>query len=123
MVNARFDVYHFDDTDPTEDPESTLVRSVEIPMPVTASGEWERIELALPPGTFEGDPAPNMVLLYVSVDPPRATGETTLDIDDMAFVEWRDASKMPAWSGVYDRVRNSGTGAVSLSFSGFPARR
>ncbi len=123
MVNARFDVYHFDDTDPTEDPESTLVRSVELRMPVTATGEWERIELALPPGTFEGDPAPNMVLLYVSVDPPRGAGETTLDLDDLAFVEWRDASKMPAWSGVYDHVRNSGTGAVSLSFSGFPARR
>jgi poly-gamma-glutamate capsule biosynthesis protein CapA/YwtB (metallophosphatase superfamily) len=123
MVNARFDVYHFDDTNPTEDPDSTLVRSVEIRLPLTSGGGWEPIDLALPPETFGGTPAPNMVLLYLSVDPPRATGETTLDVDDLAFVEWREASMMPAWFAAYDRVRNAGAAAVSLSFSGLPARR
>ena len=122
-VTARFDVYHFDDTDPTEDPESALLRSVEIRLPITQEGEWEAIALDLPQEAFAGSPTANMVLLYLSVDPPRATGEATLDIDDLAFVEWREASRMPAWFAALDFVRNEGAAPVSLAFAGLPARR
>lgn len=122
-VFARLDVYHFDDTDPTEDPDSTLVRSVELPIPLEADAGWQPIDLAIPASTFEGSPAPNMVLLYLSVEPPRTTGETTLDVDDFAFVEWRDASGMPAYRELLDRVRNTTGSSVSLTFTGLPARK
>ena len=92
-------------------------------MPITQDGDWEPIELDLPAEAFEGSPSANMVLLYLSVDPPRATGEATLDVDDLAFVEWREASRMPAWFAALDHVRNTGAAPVSLTVSGLPARR
>jgi poly-gamma-glutamate capsule biosynthesis protein CapA/YwtB (metallophosphatase superfamily) len=120
---ARFDIYHFDDTDPTEDPESILLRSFEVELPVEPGAGWQEVEVALPEGALEGTPTANMVLLYASVDPPRATGEATLDLDELAFVEWRDAARMPAWLGVYEYVKNTGNVPVALSFTGLPARR
>ncbi len=120
---ARLDVYHFDDTDPTEDPESILLRSVEIVLPVEPGEGWQAVEVILPASALAGVPVANMVLLYASVEPPRSTGEATLDLDDVVFVEWREAASMPAWFGVYDHVKNLGDGPVSLSFAGLPARR
>ncbi|MFO0588616.1 MAG: CapA family protein [Polyangiaceae bacterium] len=122
-VWARFDVYHFDDTDPTEDPDSTLLRSVEVQIELTPDAGWQPIDVPLPHGTLDGELTANMILLYLSVDPPRTTGESTLDVDDLAFVEWREASQMPAYYELLDRVRNTSTQAVSLTFSGLPARK
>ncbi|HNC95629.1 MAG TPA: CapA family protein, partial [Myxococcota bacterium] len=47
--SVRLALYYFDDLNPTEDPESTLLREVELPLPKAAA--WQEVELPLPAGS------------------------------------------------------------------------
>ena len=53
---VRVDVYYFYDADPTRDPESTLIRQVEVPFDIPADGEWHEIDVELPSHTFSPGP-------------------------------------------------------------------
>jgi poly-gamma-glutamate capsule biosynthesis protein CapA/YwtB (metallophosphatase superfamily) len=119
--SIRLDLYHFDDTDPTEDPTSVLVERLEIPFTVPPGDDWQDIEVVLPQEPFApGDAPANMAMMYLRLDPARQ-GEATLDLDDVALMQWRPASAMPDRFGHYTHVRNEGTAARSLVFSGLPA--
>src|SRR6185436_845071 len=58
--SVRLDLYHFDDTDPTEDPVSILVDRLEIPFVVPPGNDWQEVEVPLPQKPFApGDTAAN----------------------------------------------------------------
>jgi hypothetical protein len=90
------DVYHFDDLNPSEDPESTLLRSVELPFSVPADGEWRELIVDVPAAAVapEGGLPANAAMLYVGLHPP-ASGESELRIDDLQFLEWRAPDGQP----------------------------
>jgi len=117
---VRVDLYHFDDTDPTEEPESTLLGGVERELPVSPGASWQVVELDLTEAMrLEETPPTNAVLLYVQLERP-SKGEASLDLDELEFIEWRPASRMPERFGFYTHVRNEGEAARSLSFEGWP---
>jgi hypothetical protein len=90
------DVYYFDDLNPSEDPESTLLRSVELPFSVPADGQWRELIVDVPEPALApagGLPA-NAVMLYVGLNPP-ASGESELRMDDLQFLEWRAPDLLP----------------------------
>ena len=104
-ATIRADLYHFDDLDPTEDPESTLLHSVELPF--TPGRDAEPLLLDLPLDAYRevNGLTPNAVLLYVTLSPP-ATGSTLLLVDDVGFIEWRDAAAEPEGWAALDWLRD-----------------
>jgi hypothetical protein len=96
----RFSVYHFDDTDPTEDPVSALLTSVVKPLTVPADNTWHHVSVEITPE--ELGTSANMVLLHAGL-----TGDTASDrfeLDDLVFVEWRRTAGMPREWGSYQFV-------------------
>jgi hypothetical protein len=111
------DVYSFDDANPTEDPDSTLLRTVEYTWSVPADSSWHAVLLDIPASAF--DPGPtglpaNMAMFYVALYPP-ASGATELLVDDLQFVEWREAALLPDGFFSVDALRSlSGSVTVDL---------
>ena len=92
---VRLDGYEFIDTVPTEEPESTLLTQLELPLDVPADGTWHQVRVDLradvlqaPGGTV------NTIMLYVGVSAPIAD-RTIAGFDNVAFVEWRPATSYP----------------------------
>lgn len=89
-LTVRFDAYHFDDTHPLRDPVSDRVRRVEVPMPISRSAEWQRIDVPIPPGAYA--PAADLpitaIMLYLVVSESTPAGVL---VDDVTFLEWRPA--------------------------------
>lgn len=106
-------LYHFDDTNPTEDPESDVVGTVELELPEVPAGGFSTVDLPVDAPELGPSGRANMVLLYVGFD--HARGDVALDVDDLAFVEWRPASKGRGIFGHYDFVRNDGPAARAMS--------
>jgi poly-gamma-glutamate capsule biosynthesis protein CapA/YwtB (metallophosphatase superfamily) len=114
----RLVLYTVDDEDPTSDPESTVLRDVELPLPVGDGGEWAPVTVELPDELFEpvdGQPV-EAALLYV-ITPPAFRG--LLAIDNVRFYEWRGdpPSTLPMWVEA-DAVRAEVPGTYALSASG-----
>ncbi|MCE9581417.1 MAG: CapA family protein [Planctomycetes bacterium] len=114
VVNASVivDLYNFDDANPTEDPTSVFLKTVEIPFTTTSDDAWREILVDFSASDFapSGGLAANMALFYVALYPP-ASGDTTLRIDDLQFVEWREAALLPDGFFGVDELR--GPGAAS----------
>jgi len=109
---VRLDVYNFDDSNPTEDPESTLFRQVELPLAVPPDGVWREALVDIPATALlpsvRGAPA-NAVLFYVGLLPaPAGAGSTSLLVDDVRFYEWREAGDQPDAFLAVDAVRALG---------------
>jgi len=115
-AHIRIDLYAFDDSDPTEDPTSVALGSSELPFTPTA--DWQDFDLPIAGDVFA---TANMALLYVVLDPP-AAAKSHLDVDDLAFVEWRPAAQLPDRPGRYDWVRRDGGGAGSVMVDVYPMR-
>lgn len=118
-ASLRLAMYHFDDLDPTEDPESILLRELELDFPVErAPGE---ILLDLPDEALlpVDGLQPNAVLLYVSLYPPERDA-TRVMLDDIELIEWRAADQQPEGWGALDWLRDGdGQGAtVNVSTRG-----
>ena len=109
----RADFYHFDDLDPTEDPDSTLLYSVELSF--VAGKEQSEILLDMPLDAYrEVDGlTPNAVLLYVVLEAPR-TASTLLLVDDVEFIEWREAVAEPEGWAALDWLRGEGKVEVEI---------
>ena len=103
---VRFDVYDFDDSNPTADPESQLLRSRVLPLPIPIDGQWHDFVLDIPEGIFAGAGTlePNATMIYMALDPP-ASGTSLLWIDDLRFIQWRGAAELPDGFAGYDAVR------------------
>jgi poly-gamma-glutamate capsule biosynthesis protein CapA/YwtB (metallophosphatase superfamily) len=109
--SVRFDVYDFDDTNPTEDPSSVLLAQEEFPLVPESgaweSGVWQSISVPFDPEELTGSQHANMVMIYLVLDVPEE-GQAALDVDDVALIEWRDAAGMPDLFGAFTHVKNLG---------------
>ncbi|HEX7899059.1 MAG TPA: CapA family protein [Planctomycetota bacterium] len=90
-----FDVYNFDDANPSEDPDSILIRSVELGFSLVNDGQWHEAVVDLPSIVFHpmGALPANSTMIYVGLHPP-AEGESELWVDDLQMIEWRDPAGM-----------------------------
>ncbi len=114
----RLVVYTVDDEDPTSDPESTVIRDVDIPLPVADGEGWTPITIELPADTFapvDGKTA-DAALLYV-VTPPAFRG--LLAIDNVRIYEWRGVppTQIEMWTEV-DAIRAPEAGTYRITVSG-----
>lgn len=81
-----------------------------------ADGEWHRIVVDLSVAELDaGSLQGNMVMRYIQVK--QQGGQAAwLDIDDVRFIEWRDAAGMTGAFGTFTMVRNSTATAAELPF-------
>lgn len=121
LPSVRLDLYHFDDTDPTEDPLSVEMGRVELAIPAVADGTWQPFDVPIPPEILDADPPVNVVMLYLALAPP-ASGDSHVDLDELGVVEWRSTGPMPEGYGAFTYVRNRGPEPVTLSFESLPLR-
>lgn len=95
VTRFTFDVYNFDDANPSEDPDSILLRSVEVGFRLTNDGVWREAIVDLPAIVFQafGTLPANSTMIYVGLHPP-PEGESELWMDDLQLIEWRDPLSM-----------------------------
>jgi hypothetical protein len=108
----RIDVYDFDDSNPTADPESALIRSEVYELTLDNDGEWHDVVFDIPAAGLadEGNLEPNAVLFYIGMDVP-LSGLSVLIVDEIRFVEWRDADELPDSFFAVDLARAKDPGA------------
>lgn len=111
--HVQFDLYHFDDTNPTEDPESIALGVEEVIVRIPDDDEWHEVAINLPQDFLAGEPGlePNAVLLYVGLDPPDS-GESIFLVDNLQLIEWRDADSLPDAFYAMDALRWSNNGSA-----------
>lgn len=111
-ASFRVDCFHFDDSNPTEDPSSQALPAIHVPIERVGSRfEPQEIPIHLragADGTF-----PNMVMIYVGLAPPDE-GESEFDVDEIEWVEWRSATALQRQFGAYNYAKNDAS-ASSLS--------
>ena len=92
----RLAFYHFDDTNPSEDPTSLPLGTAEEALEVPPDKRWHDVVRDIPENWFDavGGFTPNMVLVYVGFAPP-AKGDSVLLVDDVQLIEWRRAEDLP----------------------------
>jgi poly-gamma-glutamate capsule biosynthesis protein CapA/YwtB (metallophosphatase superfamily) len=118
---VRFDVYDVKDVDPTSDPVSTLVRSVEMPFGVERSNRWGHIELDVDPATLapiDGDPVDAVLVTFTA--PQSLYLEYTFD--NVRLMEWRAAptTDVPIWVAA-DALRSARETTAIVTAAGCPA--
>ncbi|MEV6606824.1 CapA family protein [Kutzneria sp. NPDC051319] len=113
----RVTPYHFDDSDPTEDPDSTALKDINRQLTVPSDGQWHDVSVDLRPQDL--GPDGNMVLLKLGLAATRAgsVAGQAVDFDDVSFVEWRPAGTVT--EGPYDFVRNNSPAPAAPTFSGY----
>jgi len=120
--SLRLDLYAFDDSNPTEDPSSALVSELRMPLPVAGDGQWHDVAIAVSAASLQTDGArANMVMINLGLGVPTESALSTLDVDQLVFVEWRAAAAMPDRWGVYELVRNVGEQARDLDVPVLPS--
>lgn len=118
---VRIDLFDFDDTNPTEDPSSTAIGRVTLPLSVPADEAWHDVTVDLDPAILsDSGQRANMMMIYVRLGTP-AEGETNFDVDGLQIIEWRRADAMPDRFGDFSHLRNTGETRVSVNITGMPA--
>jgi poly-gamma-glutamate capsule biosynthesis protein CapA/YwtB (metallophosphatase superfamily) len=120
-ATVRFDVYDVEDVDPTRDPLSTLVRSVEVPFSVTRSNRWGHIALDIDPSTFadiDGKPVDATMITFKT---PKALF-LQYTFDNVQLMEWRAAPaiEQPIWAAA-DALRSDHDVTATVTVAGCPA--
>ena len=117
---VRLDLYLFDDTNPTEDPSSTVIGMAEIPLDVPNDGDWHDIEVPVVDSLLTAnDLRANMIMFYVGLA-PTSEANTVLDVDSVELIEWRAVNQMPDRFGSYDYVRNRSDGDLTVNLVAMP---
>lgn len=118
-ASIRLDLYFFDDTNPSEDPDSTLLGSKEILIDIPADNAWHSFEGDMPDDVFVGTTpsgenlTANMALINVSYEGEGQ--DTELLIDDIRLMEWRDPARMPNMFVHTPWVRNRTDAELSVN--------
>ncbi len=87
---VRVSFYEFDDTDPTREPDSTPLETIDLELPLVNNGEWHELWVdlpALPDGA-------NTALVGLGLAPPESQSGTVW-IDGLEVIEWRAADETP----------------------------
>jgi hypothetical protein len=118
---VRFDVYDVYDVDPTSDPLSTLVRSVEMPFGVSRSNRWARVVLDIDPSTFAADEGNPVEGVMITLKTPKALF-LQYTFDNVRLMEWRRApsTTQPIWVAA-DALRTARDMTASVTVAGCPA--
>ena len=117
---VRFDIYHFDDSNPTEDPSSELINRLDIPVDVQPDAGWQVVEVDLSSADIDGELLRgNMSTFYLTMEPPKE-GVAILDVDELSFIEWRAADSLPPHWGAYTHLRNASEVDIELDFETLP---
>jgi poly-gamma-glutamate capsule biosynthesis protein CapA/YwtB (metallophosphatase superfamily) len=120
QLRVRLDFYHFDDSNPAEDPSSLGVGKLEQAVDVPTDDAWHLVDIDVPPGMLGADDAAaNMVLINLLLD--AGGSEVAADVDGLRFIEWREAVDQPARFGQFTHARNVGSTARTLVFDSLPA--
>ena len=119
-ATLRIVAYDVNDTDPTTEPESTMLKETSLPLPVQDSTDWRDLDIDVTAIINEqvGQLRPNAVLVYVIV--PRTS--TGLDIDEVRLIEWR--RPLAAANGLWiaaDALRGPPRAQVEVEQSGCTA--
>jgi hypothetical protein len=118
--SVRFETFHFDDSNLTENPTSTSIAAREIPFSVDGDG-WRELDIPLPDELLGASGDANAIdwrFVFAA-----SGAEAALDVDDVQLVEWRAAAQMVGRFGRYDIVKNGSTSAQDLVVHGWPDRR
>ena len=116
---VRFQAYHVSDTDPTSDPESTLVAEWTVPIGLSEHDEWQHIEIPLTrlsvPETAD---EPEIDAVLVTFATPAARDQE-FRFDDIRFMEWRTApdTDVAIWEEV-DALRSDTAVRLDATVSG-----
>lgn len=91
----------FDDGNPGEDPASSPVAEIELPVEIAADGQWHVVDLHIPDEALtDGERRANTVMIYLRLGPPER-GEAYFDVDELTLIEWRSApavsERFAAW--------------------------
>ena len=117
VPEVRFDVYHFDDSNPAEDPTSEVVATHVKALDVPADGEWHQVVVDLTVAELDAGPAQgNMVMPYLKLSAPDSTQVAWADVDGLRFVEWREASGTASAFGALELVRNRTDVSLTLPY-------
>lgn len=119
VPSVRLVSFHFDDTNPTADPESARLNEVTMPIEAKADDNWHRVSMPIPTELFEPGPAgkaPNAATLLIDVP---AALRSSLAIDNVQIVEWRGptVSETPVWVEA-DLARSKSPDAFDITTSG-----
>jgi poly-gamma-glutamate capsule biosynthesis protein CapA/YwtB (metallophosphatase superfamily) len=107
---VRIYFYEFDDTDPTREPDSAHLGTVDIELPLVNDGEWHELWVDVP-GLPDGA---NAALVGVGLSPPQSQSGTVW-IDGLQVVEWRQADETPAGTWVpVDYLTGTGFTEITL---------
>ncbi|MBC6447877.1 CapA family protein [Actinokineospora xionganensis] len=112
---VRFEVYHFDDSNPTEDPSTRAVASHVRPIDVPADGAWHRVVIDLTTAELDaGAVQGNTVMPYFRLGSGDGGRAAWVEIDDVRFIEWRAAEGMSGTLAPLTMVRNRADAATEL---------
>ena len=119
-ATLRIAVYDVNDTDPTTEPVSTLLKETSVALPVRDSKDWSDFDLDVSAivNKTVGDLRPNAVFVYIVMP----SGSPRLDVDDVQLMEWRHP--LAAADGVWvaaDSVRGAPRATIAVEQSGCTA--
>jgi poly-gamma-glutamate capsule biosynthesis protein CapA/YwtB (metallophosphatase superfamily) len=113
---------HFDDGNPGEDPASSPVAEIELPVEIAADGQWHVVELDIPDEALtDGARRANTVMVYLRLGPPER-GEAYFDVDELTLIEWRAAAALSERFAAWDFLSSkTGEQRVRLDVLPLPA--
>lgn len=97
--------YTLSDEELTREPDSSKLRDLEVPLPVADTDGWHHVTIPIDSALFQpldGDPVDGV---FFAIETPPAF-RSTLDLDNIEFVEWRGApqTEVALWTEV-DQLR------------------
>ncbi len=116
--SVRLVTFAFDDTDPTVDPRTERITSLDLPVLVPDDGRWHRVSLAVPDEFLrptESGERPNAAMMLIDM-PGALRGE--LAIDNVAIIEWRGRTNAGVATWVEGDFVRSSHDRVQLTTSG-----
>ncbi|MDX8037205.1 CapA family protein [Lentzea sp. BCCO 10_0856] len=120
VPELRVDVYHFDDSNPAEDPSSEVVATYTKPVDVPADGKWHRVVIDIPVSELDSGPGQgNMIMPYLKLGAPASSSQTAwAEVDELRFFEWREATDATVKAfGSYGWVRNRTDVSLTLPYA------
>jgi hypothetical protein len=110
--------FAFNDTDPTIDPVTERVRSIDLPVDVPDDGQWHRVSIPVPQQLFlpsASGKRPNAAMMLLDL-PAALRGQ--LAIDNFAIIEWRGRTDSEVATWVEGDFVRSTSELVQLTTSG-----
>jgi poly-gamma-glutamate capsule biosynthesis protein CapA/YwtB (metallophosphatase superfamily) len=113
-ARLRIDSYWFYDSNPIEEPISELIDQKRYDLKIDGFG-WQTLEIPYVPVLVD-DKLANSIMVYIEMDPPK-NGNSSIDIDELEVIEWRDANRMPEIYGAFTHIKNNGISPIKLNIN------